>query len=102
MIGARASYFSRSTASVVTAVMWPIYPGRPNSPGYCGPAPYATFVSANCQRQKFGAPSKRYHNTIVTRSIGLALNGPFCVDPAGRRGFRDPQGKRVLVFQLPG
>jgi hypothetical protein len=23
-------------------------------------------------------------NTIVTRSIGLALNGPFCVDPAGR------------------
>jgi hypothetical protein len=30
-------------------------------------------------------------NTIVTRSIGLALNGPFCVDPAGRRGFRDSQ-----------
>jgi hypothetical protein len=30
-------------------------------------------------------------NTIVTRSIGLALTGPFCVDPAGRRGFRDPQ-----------
>jgi hypothetical protein len=30
-------------------------------------------------------------NTIVTRSIGLALNGPFCVDPAGRRGFRYPQ-----------
>jgi hypothetical protein len=35
--------------------------------------------------------SKRYLNTIATRSIGLALNGPFCVDPAGRRGFRDPQ-----------
>jgi REP element-mobilizing transposase RayT len=30
-------------------------------------------------------------NAIVTRSIGLALNGPFCIDPAGRRGFRDPQ-----------
>src|ERR1019366_8400746 len=30
-------------------------------------------------------------NKIVTRSIGLALNGPFCVDPAGRRGFRDSQ-----------
>jgi hypothetical protein len=30
-------------------------------------------------------------NTIVTPSIGLALNGSFCVDPAGRRCFRDPQ-----------
>jgi hypothetical protein len=24
--------------------MWPIYPGRPNSPGYCGPAPYFPTV----------------------------------------------------------
>jgi hypothetical protein len=55
---------------------------------------YATFLSANCQRRKVGAPFKRYLNTIVTRSIGLALNGPFCVDPAGRRGFRDPQPGR--------
>jgi hypothetical protein len=30
-------------------------------------------------------------NIIVMRSIGQALNGPFCVDPARRRGFRDPQ-----------
>ena len=30
-------------------------------------------------------------NTIVTRSIGPAPNGTFCVDPACRRGFRDPQ-----------
>jgi hypothetical protein len=57
---------------------------------------YATFVSANCQRRKFGDPSKWYHNTIVTRSIGLALNDPFCLDPAGRRGFRDPQVLRGI------
>jgi cobalt-zinc-cadmium efflux system outer membrane protein len=30
-------------------------------------------------------------NIIVTGSVGLALNGPYCVDPAGRRGFRDQQ-----------
>jgi hypothetical protein len=60
---------------------------------YCGRLAHtrATSVLANCQRRKFGAPSKRYLNTIVTRSIGLALHGPFCVDPVGRRGSRDPQ-----------
>jgi hypothetical protein len=30
-------------------------------------------------------------NTIVTPPTGLASNGPFSVDPTGRRGFRDPQ-----------
>jgi hypothetical protein len=30
-------------------------------------------------------------NIIATRSIGLALNGSFCVDQAGRRGSRDQQ-----------
>jgi hypothetical protein len=43
-------------------------------------------LSASKVRRSFQAV-----NTIVTRSIGLALNGPFCVDPACRRGFRDPQ-----------
>jgi hypothetical protein len=56
----------------------------------------ATSVLANWQCRKVGAPSKRYLNTIVTRSIWLALNGPFCVDPAGRRGFRDLQDTSII------
>jgi hypothetical protein len=43
-------------------------------------------LSAPKVRRSFQAVNK-----IVTRSMGLALNGPFCVDPAGRRGFRDSQ-----------
>ena len=37
--------------------------------------------------------------TIVTRSIGLALNGPYCVDPAGRRGFQGPQALREILLR---
>jgi ParB-like nuclease domain len=60
----------------------------------------ATSVLAHCQRRKLGALSKRYHNTIVTRSIGLALNGSSCVDPAGRRGFRYPQAEQCVFASL--
>ena len=31
---------------------------------------------------------------IATCSIGFAVTGSFCVDPAGRRGFQDPQAKK--------
>jgi hypothetical protein len=37
---------------------------------------------------------------IVTPSIGLALRGPFCVDPTSRRGFRDPQAAERLLCNL--
>jgi hypothetical protein len=41
----------------------------------------------------------RYLNTIATRSIGRMLNRPFSVDPAGRRGFRDPQVISLVAAQ---
>ena len=48
-------------------------------------------LSAPKVRRSFQAANK-----IVTRSIGIALHGAFCVDPAGRRGFRDLQGNRKI------
>jgi hypothetical protein len=52
-------------------------------------------LSAPKVRRSFQAANK-----IVTRSIGLALHGAFCVDPAGRRGFRDPQVSKSVFPEV--
>jgi hypothetical protein len=51
---------------------------------------FSEMLPTDMARMADGLNSGRT-NTIVTRSMGLALNSSFCVDPAGRRGFRDPQ-----------
>jgi hypothetical protein len=40
-------------------------------------------------------------NLIATRSIGLALNGPFCVNLAGRRGSPAPQVRDAIADSIP-
>jgi hypothetical protein len=60
-------------------------------------------LSAPKVRRSFQAVNK-----IVTRSMGLALNGSFCVDPAGRRRFSGPtavfpdvEHERGLIVSSP-
>jgi hypothetical protein len=52
-------------------------------------------------------PGRRITPSLGPRRVGSfpsITTGPCCVDPAGRRGFRDPQGEKtppILPFTTP-